>query len=102
LPNRFDRLAQDIATGGTLRFRQTLVNEPIMFNSFEEGKDEARAEGRIETRTKDVIAVLQARGIAVPDTARERVLAQTDLDLLERWLVKASVASSIDEVIAPS
>lgn len=69
-----------------------------ILNSWEE----AKAEARTETRAKDVLTVLQARGIAVPDSARERILVQTDLGLLERWLVKASVASSVEEVIEPS
>jgi hypothetical protein len=46
-----------------------------------------------------VLTVLQARGIAVPDAERERILAQKDSARLERWLVKAAVASSLGEVI---
>jgi len=45
-----------------------------------------------------VLAVLRVRGIAVPDAARERILAQRDLEQLKRWLEKAIVASSIGEV----
>ena len=56
-------------------------------------------EGRAETRADAVLTVLQTRGVAVPDAARERIMAQTDLELLKRWLVKAVVASSVDEVI---
>ena len=56
-------------------------------------------EGRAETRADAVLTVLQTRGVAVPDAAREHILAQKDLELLKRWLVKAVVASSIDEVI---
>jgi hypothetical protein len=74
-----------------------------MIKSWEEGRAEARAEGRAEGRTETqadaVLTVLHARGIAVPDIARERILAQKDLELLKRWLVKASVAASIGEVI---
>jgi hypothetical protein len=43
--------------------------------------------------------VLRARGIAVPDAARERILAQKDPERLERWLEKAAVAVVITEVI---
>ena len=56
-------------------------------------------ETRTETRADDVLTVLQTRGIAVPDAARERILAQKDLELLRRWLVKAVVASSLGEVL---
>ena len=66
-----------------------------MVKSWEEGKAEARA----ETRADDVLTVLRVRGIAVPDAARERILAQKDLEQLKRWHEKAIVASSIGEVL---
>jgi hypothetical protein len=52
-----------------------------------------------EARASDVLTVLRARGIAVPDTARDRILAQKDPKRLERWLERASVAPSVAEVI---
>jgi hypothetical protein len=61
--------------------------------------DDARAEGRTEARAKDVLTVLRARGIAVPDGARQRIQSQRDPEQLERWLEKASVATSIGDVI---
>jgi hypothetical protein len=78
-----------------------------MLKSWEEGKAEARAEGRAEGRTEGraergaaaVLVVLRVRGIAVPEAARERILAQKDEEQLERWLEKAAVAKSIEEVI---
>jgi hypothetical protein len=60
---------------------------------------EGRGEGRTETRAGDVLTVLRARGIAVPDAVRERILAQKDPEQLERWLAKAAVVASIAEVI---
>lgn len=56
-------------------------------------------QGRTEARTGDVLTVLRVRGITVPDAARERILAQKDLSLLERWLERAVVAASIAEVL---
>jgi hypothetical protein len=46
-----------------------------------------------------VLTVLRVRGIAVSDAARERILAQKDLEQLKRWHEKAIVAASIGEVI---
>ena len=46
-----------------------------------------------------VLAVLRARGIMVPDTARERILSEKDPGRLERWLERAAIAASIAEVI---
>jgi hypothetical protein len=61
--------------------------------------EETRAEGRAEARANDVLTVLRVRGIAVPDAVRQQILAQRDLQQLERWLEKASVAASIADVI---
>ena len=66
-----------------------------MLKSWEEGKAEARA----ETQANAVLTVLRVRGIEVPEAARKRILAETDLDQLSRWLEKAIVASSIGQVI---
>ena len=57
------------------------------------------AEGRTEEAARAVLTVLQARGIVVPDTDRERILSQKDLERLERWLKKAAVVPSVTEVI---
>jgi hypothetical protein len=64
-----------------------------------EGRAEGRVEGRIEGLAEGLLSVLRARGIAVPDAAREFILAQTDPERLERWLEKAAVAASVSEVI---
>ena len=61
--------------------------------------EDARTEGRTEKGANDVLTVLRVRGIAVPDAARQRILAEKDLAQLERWLEKAIVATSIGEVI---
>ena len=52
-----------------------------------------------EGTARAVLTVLRVRGIAVPDAARERILAQKDPERLERWLERASVAASVAEVI---
>jgi hypothetical protein len=64
-----------------------------------EGHDEGRREGEATARARAVLTVLQARGLAVPDAARERVLAQKDPTRLERWLAKAAVAASVADVL---
>lgn len=53
----------------------------VMLKTWEEGKAETRA----ETQATAVLTVLRVRGIAVPEVARERILAQRDLEQLERW-----------------
>jgi len=64
-----------------------------------EGVTKGRTEGRTEEAARNVLAVLRVRGLAVPDAVRERILAQKDLERLERWLEKAAVAASVNAVI---
>jgi hypothetical protein len=70
-----------------------------MESSWDKAWKRGRDEGRTEEAGRAVLAVLRARGIVVSDVARERVLAQKDPSLLERWLEKAAVAASIAEVL---
>jgi hypothetical protein len=58
------------------------------------------AEGEASARTRDVLTVLRARGVAVPDAARERILAQRDPERLEHWLERAALAVSVDVVLS--
>jgi hypothetical protein len=75
----------------------------VKHKTWEESRAEARAEARTEARTETqanaVLTVLHVRGIAVPDAAHERILAEKDLEQLERWFEKAIVATSIADVI---
>ena len=64
-----------------------------------QGRAEGRTEGRAEEAARNLLTVLRARGIAVPDAVRERILAQKDPERLERWLEKAVVASSVAAVL---
>jgi hypothetical protein len=60
---------------------------------------DARIEGEAFARARDVLTVLRARGITVPDAARERIVVEKDPERLERWLEKAATAASIANVI---
>jgi hypothetical protein len=64
-----------------------------------QGRDQGVAEGVLQGEARAVLTALRVRGIAVPDTVRERILAQKDPERLERWLEKAIVAVSLDEVL---
>jgi hypothetical protein len=54
---------------------------------------EARGEARA------VLTVLDARGVAVPADARERILACVDLTQLDVWLHRALIATTADGVL---
>ena len=64
-----------------------------------QGRDEGRTQGRAEEAARAVLTALRVRGLAVPDAARERILAQRDPERLERWLEKAIVAASLADVL---
>ncbi len=57
------------------------------------------AQGVATARAHDVLTVLRVRGIAVPEAARERILAETDPVRLERWHERAILAASVAEAI---
>ena len=60
---------------------------------------QGRVEGLTEEAARNLLIVLRVRGIAVPDSVRERILAQKDPEQLERWLERAAVASSLAAVL---
>ncbi|WP_433931199.1 hypothetical protein AB3662_43740 [Sorangium cellulosum] len=66
---------------------------------FEEYERNLRAEARAEEAARAVLTALRVRGFAVPDAARERILAEKDPETLERWLERAVVAASLAEVL---
>jgi predicted transposase YdaD len=72
---------------------------PFIQQLIDRGEAKGRAEGETSAHAHAVLTVLQARGIAVPDAARERILSESDLARLERWLKKAAVAALIAEVL---
>jgi hypothetical protein len=75
-----------------------------MYKTWEDARAEGIAKGiakgSTETQAKAVLTVLQVRGIPVSAAARKRILGEKDLKQLERWLKKASVAASLDEVFS--
>jgi flagellar biosynthesis/type III secretory pathway protein FliH len=63
-----------------------------------QAKAAGRAAGRVAGRVDSMITVLRARGIAVPDSAHERIRSQKDIELLTKWYERAILASSIEDV----
>jgi hypothetical protein len=47
-------------------------------------------------RSSAVLAFLEARGLAVSDSQRERILATTDLETLDRWLRRVATITSVE------
>ncbi|WP_189320854.1 hypothetical protein [Streptomyces flaveus] len=64
----------------------------------EEIRDEGRVQGRVQGRAEDILLVLAARGLDVPDEIRERIIGCDDPDLLRLWLTRAVTAPSAEEI----
>lgn len=68
-----------------------------------EGVAQGRAEGMAETVRElagMIIAQLEARGLTVEDADRVRILDETDLLVLARWLVRAATGTDLAEILA--
>ncbi|MFB6848159.1 hypothetical protein ACFCXS_25380 [Streptomyces sp. NPDC056373] len=68
----------------------------VMEKAYLEG--EAKGEARGEA--KAILRFLEARGVSVPQEARDRIAGCTDLDLLNRWLDRTPHVESVDELFA--
>ncbi|KUN43228.1 hypothetical protein [Streptomyces olivochromogenes] len=57
-------------------------------------------ETRIKGRAEDILRILDLRAIDIPEAARERVNACTDLELLGTWFDRALTATNAEELFA--
>ncbi|MEA2603555.1 MAG: hypothetical protein QOF89_4547 [Acidobacteriota bacterium] len=62
------------------------------------GWAEGRAAGRAEGMAESILRILEARGVAVSPAQREEILCCSDFDRLDRWLLRATLASSVNEL----
>ncbi|MBI4706230.1 MAG: hypothetical protein HY744_34470 [Deltaproteobacteria bacterium] len=62
------------------------------------GHADGEARGRVEAKAMAVLAVLTARGIELAQELRARVLDCFDSATLDRWLARAAVATSHEQV----
>jgi predicted transposase YdaD len=65
------------------------IGEQLM----ERGRVKGHADGKAEGKAEGVLAVLAARGLAVSEEQRARVLACADLAILDGWLRTAATCS---------
>jgi hypothetical protein len=62
-------------------------------------EDEKVAKEKVTKTAQSVLALLGARGLAVDEATRAKILATDDAKTLEGWLVRAATAASASEVI---
>lgn len=88
---------EDLMTTETFAY-QSEFTERLRDEGRNEGRNEGRIAGLVEAKVDDVLRVLRVRGIAVPETARDRIVACSDLDLLDAWHDRAVTAATIDDL----
>lgn len=82
-------------------FNETVADNSVIEALAAKGNPALRRRedtARAETKAEDVLKVLEVRGIAMSETERQEILCCRDLAQLDRWLVRAIHASSIDEI----
>ncbi|WP_327172187.1 hypothetical protein OG471_25250 [Streptomyces sp. NBC_01336] len=62
--------------------------------------EEIRDEGRAQGQAGSLLLVLDVRGIALTEAAREKITACTDTQLLHQWLERPATATTAEEVFA--
>jgi hypothetical protein len=70
--------------------------------ALRERESAARREGEARGRAEDVLQILETRGLPVSEPQRQEILRCRDLDRLARWLRRAVLATTADEVVADS
>lgn len=56
--------------------------------------------GQVQGRAASILALLEHRGLSVDPAVHERVLACTDLTMLDRWFRRAATGCSVEETFA--
>ena len=73
---------------------------PVLKAHVAQHREEARTEGLARGKAEAVLEVLAARGIAVGDVARVRILGERDPVQLDRWLAGAALCAELAELFA--
>ncbi|AKT39469.1 hypothetical protein [Chondromyces crocatus] len=63
-----------------------------------QGRKEGAQSGALKAKAEAVIAVLEARELEVPESAREHILTATDLNELDCWIRRAAVVREASEL----
>ncbi len=89
LPAAAQRYLEGLMTARTYEYQSDFVRRYVF---------QGRAEGRAEGEATALLAILDARGIDVPDDARARITGCSDLVQLDTWIRRAATADSIDDL----
>ena len=62
----------------------------------EDGRIEGKIEGILETKISVIFEFLEDKG-EIPPSLKDKISAETDLDILTKWIKASANADSIDE-----
>lgn len=93
--------AQDVVLRNLLNRLGYKSLEHVVSVSHAKGHEVGREEGREEGRRAAILAVLAARGVAVPDEVAAHISAQTQAESIDRLLARAAVVTSADALFEP-
>ncbi|HET8661696.1 MAG TPA: hypothetical protein VFM55_22215 [Micromonosporaceae bacterium] len=98
LPAAARVLLEEFMTTATHRYQSDFARR---YFSQGEAQGEARGEARGEAKgeAKALLAILDARGVHVPDDIRAGIVTCTDLAQLESWIRRAATADKIHDVL---
>lgn len=91
LPVAAQRYLEALMTSRTHDYQTEFVRRYVL---------QGRAEGEAKGEAKAILAVLEARGVDVPDHARARISECTDLQQLDTWIRRAATARSVEDLFA--
>ena len=74
------------------------IQEKAQAKGKAEGETEGEVRGRIEERAAIVVSLLEERGVALTEEARQRILGCRDMALLTTWTRQALSVDSIDDL----
>lgn len=66
------------------------------------GRAEGEAKGEAKGEARAVLAVLEARGLAASSEQRERIMACTELAVLEGWIRRAVTVAAVEDLFTQS
>ena len=71
----------------------------MLFENFEAyDVQETRRVSKAEGKAEDVLELLEENG-TVPEELKERIMMETDLSMLKKWLNAAAKAESVEQFI---
>jgi hypothetical protein len=97
LPEAARAYLEDLMTTGTHEYKSDFARR-YYHQGQTEGRAEGLTEGRAEGEVRALLAILNTRGIPVPEDARTRITGCADVDQLEAWIRRAITATTIQDL----